>query len=90
MSERLSSPRTDVPAHPSAPSANISARPERRLNRRAGVSLQVRVRTADFQDGTFEEVRITQNASRKAIYFFTTLDRYYKGMRLYVASPYDP
>jgi hypothetical protein len=57
--------------------------------RRAGISLQVRLRSADFNDGNFEEVRTTLNASRKAIYFFTTLDRYYKGMRLRVTSPYD-
>jgi hypothetical protein len=58
--------------------------------RRAGISLQVRVRTADFNDGNFDEVRLTQNASRKAIYFFTKLDRYYKGMRVRVTSPYEP
>jgi len=58
--------------------------------RRAGISLQVRIRTADFNDGTFEEVKMTQNASRKAIYFVTQLDRYYKGMRVRVTSPYDP
>jgi PilZ domain len=56
--------------------------------RRAGVSLQVRIRSADFNDGNFDEVRITQNASRKAIYFFTKLDRYYRGMRVRVTSPY--
>ena len=33
---------------------------------------------------------MTQNASRRAIYFFTTLDRYYKGMRVRVTSPYEP
>lgn len=58
--------------------------------RRAGISLQVRIRTADFNDGNFDEVRITQNASRKAIYFFTELNRYYKGMRVRVTSPYNP
>ncbi len=58
--------------------------------RRAGVSLQVRIRTADFNDGNFEEVKMTQNASRKALYFITQLDRYYKGMRVRVTSPYDP
>jgi hypothetical protein len=57
--------------------------------RRAGISLQVRIRTADFNDGNFDEVRTTQNASRKAIYFFTELNRYYKGMRVRVTSPYD-
>jgi PilZ domain len=64
-------------------------RAERRQMRRAGVSLQVRIRTADFNDGNFDEVRVTQNASRKAIYFFTELNRYYKGMRLRVTSPYE-
>jgi hypothetical protein len=58
--------------------------------RRAGVSLQVRIRTADFNDGNFDEVRVTQNASRKAIYFFTQLNRYYQGMRVRVTSPYEP
>jgi hypothetical protein len=64
-------------------------RTERRQMRRAGISLQVRIRTADFNDGNFDEVRMTQNASRKAIYFFTELNRYYKGMRVRVTSPYD-
>ena len=65
-------------------------RPERRQMRRAGIALLVRVRAADFHDGNFDEVQTTQNASRKAIYFFTKLDRYYKGMRVRVTSPYDP
>jgi hypothetical protein len=64
-------------------------RAERRQIRRAGISLQVRVRTADFNDGNFDEVRTTQNASRKAFYFVTTLNRYYKGMRVRVTCPYD-
>jgi hypothetical protein len=58
--------------------------------RRAEISLQARIRSADFTDGNFDEVRITQNASRKAIYFFTELNRYYQGMRVRVTSPYDP
>ena len=84
MSEHL---RTVAPTQ----SAPVPAtRTERRQMRRAGISLQVRIRTADFNDGTFEEVKMTQNASRKAIYFLTQLDRYYKGMRVRVTSPYDP
>jgi hypothetical protein len=58
--------------------------------RRAGITLQIRIRSADFNDVNFDEVRLSQNASRKAIYFFTKLDRYYKGMRVRVTSPYDP
>ena len=66
------------------------ARAERRQIRRAGISIQVRIRTADANDKNFEEVRMTQSASRKAIYFLTTQDRYYKGMRVWVASSYEP
>ena len=65
-------------------------RAERRQIRRAGISLQVRVRSADSNDGNFDEVQMTQNASRKAIYFFTGLNRYYKHMRVRVTCPYDP
>jgi hypothetical protein len=83
MSEQL---RTVTPTAPTP----VAERPERRQTRRAGISLQIRVRSADFNDGNFEEVRLTQNASRKAIYFHTKLDRYYKGMRVRVTSPFDP
>jgi hypothetical protein len=79
--------RTVAPTQAAPVPAN---RPERRQLRRAGISLQVRIRTADFNDGNFEEVKMTQNASRKAIYFLTQIDRYYKGMRVRVTSPYDP
>src|SRR5712691_5008176 len=70
--------------------AAAQTRIERRKMRRAGISLQIRIRSADFNDGNFDEVRLTQNASRKAIYFYTQLNRYYKGMRVRVTSPYDP
>jgi PilZ domain len=66
------------------------ARHERRNTRRVGVAMQVRLRTADPVDGDFEEIRTTQNASKKAIYFMTPLNGYYKGMRLRVAFPFDP
>jgi PilZ domain-containing protein len=65
-------------------------RAERRQIRRAGIALQARVRSADSNDGCFDEMQMTQNASRKAIYFFTGLNRYYKGMRVRVTCPYDP
>jgi hypothetical protein len=84
-----------MPEHLSAAAPTQSvpvteARVERRQIRRAGIALQARLRSADFNDGNFEEVRMTQNASRKAIYFLTTLNRYYKGMRIRVTCPYDP
>jgi len=75
---------------PTLSAAVPATRTERRQMRRAGISLQIRIRSADFNDGNFDEVRLTQNASRKAIYFFTQLNRYYKGMRVRVTSPYDP
>jgi hypothetical protein len=84
MSERLSS------VAPPQSAAVPATRMERRQMRRAGISLQIRIRSADFNDGDFDEVRLTQNASRKAIYFFTQLNRYHKGMRVRVTSPYDP
>lgn len=55
---------------------------ERRQSGRARVSLELRIRPAAFNDGTFEEVRSTLNVSRAGFYFFTPNDRYYKGMRL--------
>jgi hypothetical protein len=84
-----------MPEHLSAAAPTQSVpvpetRTERRQIRRAGISLQARLRTADFNDGNFEEVRTTQNASRKAIYFITKVNRYYKGMRVRVTCPYDP
>src|SRR5260370_3739816 len=84
MSERLSS------VAPTLSAAVPATRTERRQMRRAGISLQIRIRSADFNDGNFDEIRLTQNASRKAIYFFTELNRYYKGMRVRVTSPHDP
>lgn len=57
---------------------------ERRQRGRVRVSLELRLRAADFSDGSFEEVRSTLNASRDGFYFFTPHDRYYEGMRLLV------
>src|SRR5260370_36654182 len=84
MPERLSS------VAPTRSAAVPATRTERRQMRRAGISLQIRIRSADFNDGNFDEIRLTQNASRKAIYFFTELNRYYKGMRVRVTCPHDP
>jgi len=71
--------------------STTSARTEdRRRNRRVPVSRDVRVRPADSRDGDFEEFRTTQNVSRGALYFLTSLHRYYKGMRLWVAPAHGP
>jgi len=63
---------------------------ERRVLRRAKLRLRMRARPGEFDDGAFEEVANTQDASRKAFYFHTTSDRYRAGMRLRVKFPYDP
>ncbi|HYY72651.1 MAG TPA: PilZ domain-containing protein [Candidatus Bathyarchaeia archaeon] len=82
MSERTQS------AENKTPSASSGPIPERRRIRRAGVSLQVRVRPLYLSDGNFEEVRTTLNASRMGFFFVTPLDRYHKGMRLRITSAY--
>ena len=71
-------------------SATSTRAENRRRNRRVPVSLEVRVLPADFGDGDFGELRTTQNVSRGALYFLTSLDRYYKGMRLWVAPAHGP
>ena len=71
-------------------SATSTRAESRRRNRRVPVSLEVRVLPADFGDGDFGELRTTQNVSRGALYFLTSLDRYYKGMRLWVAPAHGP
>jgi hypothetical protein len=63
---------------------------ERRTLRRAKLRLRMRARPGEFDDGAFEEVANTQDASRKAFYFHTTSDRYRAGMRLHVKFPFDP
>lgn len=82
MPERLAT--TDMETRASAMTAE-----ERRQIRRVGVAMQARIRNADLEDGDFEEIRTTLNASKKAIYFFTPLNGYYKGMKLRVTFPYD-
>ena len=61
-------------------------RQDRRLKGRARVSQEMRIRTADFDDGNFEEIRSTMNVSRDGFYFVTSHDRYYVGMRLRVRA----
>ena len=72
--------------------ASVAAH-ERRQRGRVRISLELRIRPADFNDGSFEEVTSTRNASRDSFYFLTPHDRYYMGMRLRItpasASPTD-
>jgi hypothetical protein len=64
--------------------ASVAAQ-ERRQRGRVKVSRELRIRPADFNDGSFEEVRSTLNASRDSFNFFTPHDGYYKGMRLLIS-----
>jgi hypothetical protein len=50
----------------------------------------MRIRSADFIDGTFEEVRSSLNVSSEGCYFLTFHDRYYVGMRLRIAPANEP
>ncbi|MGC1185803.1 MAG: PilZ domain-containing protein [Candidatus Acidiferrales bacterium] len=74
-------------ATPCAPAAQFR---ERRKLRRAKMRLRARMRPGQFDDGAFDEVADTINASRKAFYFHTASCRYRAGMRLRVGFPYDP
>lgn len=57
---------------------------ERREIRRVDVALRLRIRPADYSSRDFEDVQVTLNASRKALYFFTGLDCYQLGMHVIV------
>jgi hypothetical protein len=67
-----------------SPSSAPAAKQERRRKGRAKVSREMRIRAADFNDGSFEEVCSTLNFSRCGLYFLTPHDRYRVGMRLRV------
>jgi hypothetical protein len=84
MSKPLATEQTE-----SSQNASVRAE-ERRGKRRVAVSLQVRLRPVEFSDGNFEEIKMTLNASRNALFFFTQSERFYKGMRLRVTFPYNP
>ncbi len=76
--------KSHVDIFPAEKPSGASSAPhkEQRQSRRVGVSRQLRIRPAEFNHGSFEEVRTTQNASSRGFYFLTTTDRYFEGMRL--------
>jgi hypothetical protein len=69
-------------------SAPLVAQVERRQRRRVKVCLEFRMRPADLNNGSFEEVVSTLNASRDGFYFLTPHDRYCKGMRLCITPAF--
>ena len=61
-----------------------------RQRRRVKMARPVRIRPSDFHVEHFDEVRMTQSASRDGLYFTTWRSSYYKGMRVLVTFPYSP
>jgi hypothetical protein len=62
---------------------------ERRHRRRISVSLPTRLRPAAIHTGSFEEVRLTENVCRGGLYIISRQRGYYKGMCVWVISPYS-
>jgi len=63
---------------------------DRRHVRRVKLRQPIKVRPASPKDGEFEDVKETENASNRGIYFLTEVTRYFVGMRVYVTLPYSP
>ena len=79
----------DMPASAKNPLSASQGRQERRTNKRAGVKLAARVRSADTRNGNFEEVLVTVNASRQSLFFITASEHFRLGMRLRVTFPFN-
>jgi hypothetical protein len=62
---------------------------DHRQNNRVSVHRPIKVRPANLKDGEFEDISQTENASKRGIYFFTEVARYFVGMRVYVTLPYS-
>ena len=62
---------------------------DRRHVRRVGLHQPIKVRPASPKDGEFDDIRQTENASKRGIYFLTEVPRYFVGMRVYVTLPYS-
>lgn len=61
---------------------------DRRNARRVKLRQSIRVRPASPKDGEFEDINQTENASKRGIFFQTSLPSYYVGMRVHVTLPY--
>ena len=62
---------------------------ERRRHRRARVAQPVRVRLSYLTEDDLDEVCCTLDASRQGLYFSTLCERYKRGTRLFITSPYS-
>jgi hypothetical protein len=82
MSQLPTMPATEDPK-----SKRISEE-NRRRNRRARISLPIRVRSADFADDQVDEVRATINVSRGGLYFSSQRTSYHRGMKVLLTVPF--
>jgi len=62
---------------------------DRRYVRRVKLRQPIKVRPASPRDGEFEDIRQTENASKRGVYFLTEITRYFVGMRVYVTLPHS-
>ena len=62
---------------------------DRRHVRRVKLRQPIKVRPASPKDGEFEDIKQSENASKRGIYFLTEVTRYFVGMRVYVTLPYS-
>jgi hypothetical protein len=61
---------------------------ENRANPRVRISRKLRVRPSENDYEHFEEFPISANISKSGVYFYTSLQNYRKGMRLFVTYPF--
>jgi hypothetical protein len=63
-------------------------RVENRGSQRVRISRKLRVRPSQSDSEHFEEFPISANVSKTGVYFYTSLQRYRTGMRLFVTYPF--
>jgi hypothetical protein len=61
---------------------------ENRGSPRVRISRKLRVRPSGSDYEHFEEFPISANISKSGVYFYTSLQNYRKGMRLFVTYPF--
>jgi hypothetical protein len=61
---------------------------ENRSSPRVRISRKLRVRPSESEFEHFEEFPISANVSKSGVYFYTSLQSYRKGMRLFVTYPF--
>jgi hypothetical protein len=61
---------------------------ENRSSPRTRISRKLRVRPSDGYAEHFEEFPISANVSKRGVYFYTSVQSYQKGMRLFVTYPF--